>query len=123
MQVIAAAEAVVAAMSAVTAHAAILLTVVTMMYVAIQARSVVQIQDLIAALLVKPAVTILKYGLMIPIVLSWALYRGLEIGCGCFGAGMEAISYSVLIRALVILLLSLAAYIGTVFSKGSRDGT
>lgn len=59
---------------------------------------------------------------MFTFVLGWALYRGLEISCGCFGAGMEVISYSVLIRALVILLLSLSAYIGAVLSKGSRDG-
>lgn len=59
---------------------------------------------------------------MFTFVLGWALYRGLEISCGCFGAGMEVISYFVLIRALVILLLSLSAYIGAVLSKGSRDG-
>lgn len=56
-------------------------------------------------------------------VLGWALYRGLEISCGCFSAGTEVISYSVLIRALVILLISLAAYLWVVFSKGSEDGT
>jgi len=56
-------------------------------------------------------------------VLSWALFRGLEIGCGCFGAGTEVISCSVLIRALVILLISITAYLGVVLLKGSRNGT
>ncbi len=60
---------------------------------------------------------------MFTFVLGWALYRGLEISCGCFGAGMEVISYSVLIRALVILLLSLSAYIGVILLKGSEDET
>ena len=58
---------------------------------------------------------------MFTFALSWALYRGLEIGCGCFGTGMEVISYSVLIRTLVILLISLTAYIVTVFFKGNED--
>jgi len=44
----------------------------------------------------------------------WALYRGLEISCGCFGSSTGVISYSVLIRALGILLISLAAYLGVV---------
>jgi uncharacterized membrane protein YphA (DoxX/SURF4 family) len=60
---------------------------------------------------------------MFTFVLGWALYRGLEISCGCFGAGMEVISYSVLIRALVILLLSLSAYIGVILLKGTEDET
>jgi len=60
---------------------------------------------------------------MFTFVLSWALYQSLEISCGCFGAGSEVVSFSVLIRALVILLISLAAYIGTVLSKGSRNRT
>ena len=43
--------------------------------------------------------------------LSFALYHGLEINCGCFGASnTENISYATLIRACVILLLALLAY-------------
>ena len=60
---------------------------------------------------------------MFTFVLSWALYRGLEIGCGCFGAGTELISYSILIRALGILLISITAYLGVVLLKGSEDET
>lgn len=55
-------------------------------------------------------------------VLGWALYRGLEISCGCFGAGTELISYSVFIRALGILLISITAYLGMVLFKGHKDG-
>ncbi len=48
-------------------------------------------------------------------VIASALYRGLTISCGCFSAsGAEAIGYSTLIRACVILLFSIAAYIGVV---------
>ena len=44
-----------------------------------------------------------------------ALYRGLEISCGCFHASSaETISYSTLIRACVVLLFSAAAYFGVV---------
>lgn len=60
---------------------------------------------------------------MFTFVLSWALHRGLEIGCGCFGASTELISYSVLIRALGILLISITAYLGVVFLKGREDET
>ena len=49
---------------------------------------------------------------MFAFVLASALYRGLEISCGCFGVSdAEIISYSTLIRACLILLFSLAAYI------------
>ena len=49
---------------------------------------------------------------MFTFVLAWSLYQGLEISCGCFSAsGGGIISYSTLIRACVILLFSVAAYI------------
>jgi uncharacterized membrane protein YphA (DoxX/SURF4 family) len=52
---------------------------------------------------------------MFTFVLASALYRGLEISCGCFSAtGGGIISYSTLIRAFVILLFSIAAYISVV---------
>jgi hypothetical protein len=51
---------------------------------------------------------------MFTFVLSSALYRGLSISCGCFGSGGDLIGYSTVIRACVILLLSLAAYVGVV---------
>ena len=48
---------------------------------------------------------------MFTFVLSSALYRGLEISCGCFDAGGGMISYSTLIRACVMLLVSILAYL------------
>jgi len=47
---------------------------------------------------------------MFTFVIGSALYRGLEISCGCFGANVEIISYSTLIRSCLILLFSIAAY-------------
>jgi len=55
-------------------------------------------------------------GLIFTYVLASALYRGLDISCGCFGASGAAISHWTLIRAIAILLLSLSAYLhGTLF--------
>lgn len=55
---------------------------------------------------------------MFTFVLASVLYRGLAISCGCFGAsGAEIISYSTVIRAFVILLFSIAAYIGVVILR------
>jgi len=49
---------------------------------------------------------------MFTFVIASALYRGLEISCGCFSAsGGGVIGYSTLIRACAILLFSIAAYI------------
>lgn len=52
---------------------------------------------------------------MFTFVLSSALYRGLDISCGCFGAIGGVISYSTILRATLILLLSIVAYIGVVW--------
>lgn len=54
---------------------------------------------------------------MFTFVIASALYRGLEISCGCFGAGAEIISYYTVIRACVILIFSIAAYIGVVILR------
>ena len=51
---------------------------------------------------------------MFTFVLASALYRGLQISCGCFGANAEVISYFTLIRACIILLLAIVGYIGVV---------
>ncbi|MHC4645406.1 MAG: MauE/DoxX family redox-associated membrane protein [Planctomycetota bacterium] len=51
---------------------------------------------------------------MFTFVIASALYRGLQISCGCFGAHDEVINYSTLVRACLILLFSAAAYIGTI---------
>jgi uncharacterized membrane protein YphA (DoxX/SURF4 family) len=48
-------------------------------------------------------------------VIVWALYQGLDISCGCFGSGTDKVTYLTLMRALVILLVSAAAYFGAIF--------
>lgn len=55
-------------------------------------------------------------GVMFTYVLSSALYRGLEITCGCFGSA-EIIGYPTLIRALAVLLVSILAYIALVIQQ------
>jgi uncharacterized membrane protein YphA (DoxX/SURF4 family) len=55
-------------------------------------------------------------------VLASVLYRGLEISCGCFSTSGEAISYMTLIRACVILLLAVAAYISLVMLQDGAAG-
>lgn len=48
-------------------------------------------------------------------VIASALYRGLEISCGCFSSSAgDQISYLTLVRAIVILLLSLGAWLAVV---------
>lgn len=55
---------------------------------------------------------------MFAFVLASALYRGLDISCGCFSASdAGVIGYSTLIRDCVILLASIAAYIGVITLK------
>ncbi len=55
-------------------------------------------------------------GAMFTFVLASALYRGLDISCGCFTSSVGGrISYITLIRAIVILVVSGAAYLGVVF--------
>ncbi len=51
---------------------------------------------------------------MFTFVISWALYQGLRISCGCFGSGTETITYLTLIRAVGILLASLLAYVAVI---------
>jgi hypothetical protein len=49
---------------------------------------------------------------MFTFAIASALYRGLEISCGCFNPSDPAIiSYSTLLRAALILIFSIAAYI------------
>ena len=49
-------------------------------------------------------------GAMFTFAVGSAMYRGLEISCGCFSA-VGSIGYATLIRACVITLVSIAAYI------------
>jgi hypothetical protein len=64
----------------------------------------------------------LGMGAMFTFVLSSALYRGLNISCGCFSSSStEQIGYATLIRALVIMLLSAAAYLSAVFLQPPNE--
>jgi uncharacterized membrane protein YphA (DoxX/SURF4 family) len=54
-------------------------------------------------------------GVLFTFVLASALYRHLDISCGCFSnPGAGKISYLTLIRAIVITLVSASAYAGTI---------
>ncbi len=54
-------------------------------------------------------------GAMFTFVLASALWRHLDISCGCFSSSAAGkISYVTLIRAIVILLVSMAAYAGVI---------
>lgn len=46
--------------------------------------------------------------------ISWAVYHGLNIGCGCFGSGAP-VGYGPLARAIVIFCISGGAYFVEVF--------
>lgn len=55
---------------------------------------------------------------MFAFVLGSALYQGLEITCGCFGAGAtDIISYRIFLRACIILGVSFIAYVIAVFNS------
>jgi hypothetical protein len=53
-------------------------------------------------------------GAMFTFVLASALYRHLDISCGCFSSAAGKISYMTLIRAISITLFSAAAYAATI---------
>lgn len=54
-------------------------------------------------------------GILFTCVLASALYNGLKITCGCFGAGdSDIITYKTLLRAAVIMLLSIVAYLSCI---------
>jgi uncharacterized membrane protein YphA (DoxX/SURF4 family) len=54
---------------------------------------------------------------MFTFVIASALYRGLDIGCGCFGSQTDIISYFTLVRSGAILFVSILAYLGAIFLK------
>jgi uncharacterized membrane protein YphA (DoxX/SURF4 family) len=59
---------------------------------------------------------------MFSYVLGLALHKGLEITCGCFGAGStDIVNYTTLIRAIAILLASLGAYLCAIFLHPSSS--
>jgi len=53
---------------------------------------------------------------MFTFVIVSALYRGLDISCGCFGSSAEIINYYTAIRTSLILLVSIGGYIGVVLA-------
>jgi len=61
-------------------------------------------------------------GAMFSFVIASALYRGLNISCGCFSASsVEQIGYTTLIRALLIMIISAAAYLSVVFLQPRKE--
>jgi putative oxidoreductase len=55
---------------------------------------------------------------MFSLALVSALWRGLEISCGCFSlADQNVISYLTVIRAVILLIVSAAIYIYAVFGE------
>jgi hypothetical protein len=60
-------------------------------------------------------------GAMFTFVLASALWRHLDISCGCFSSSAAGkISYATLIRAIAITLLSSAAYAGVILLQPRR---
>jgi hypothetical protein len=57
----------------------------------------------------------LGMGVLFTFVLSSALWRQLDISCGCFSSSAGKISYLTLIRAIVITLVSASAYVAAIF--------
>ena len=61
-------------------------------------------------------------GAIFSFVIGSALCRGLNISCGCFSASStEQIGYMTLIRALVIMLISVIAYLSIVFLQPHKE--
>jgi uncharacterized membrane protein YphA (DoxX/SURF4 family) len=57
-------------------------------------------------------------GAMFSFAIASALYRALNISCGCFStSNTEQIGYLTLIRACMIVLLSIAAYISVIILR------
>ena len=60
-------------------------------------------------------------GALFTFVLASALYRGLEISCGCFSSsGTGQIGYLTFLRAVAITLCSAAAYAGVLFLQSRQ---
>lgn len=60
-------------------------------------------------------------GAMFTFALSWAIYHNLDINCGCFGAGASQIGYGTLIRAILITILSLVAYLWMILKPAANS--
>jgi len=60
-------------------------------------------------------------GVLFTFILASALYRQLDISCGCFNNAVASkISYLILIRAIIITVLSIAAFCGTLLLAPRR---
>jgi uncharacterized membrane protein YphA (DoxX/SURF4 family) len=61
-------------------------------------------------------------GALFTFVIGSAIYRGLNISCGCFSAStVEQIGYSTLIRASMIMLLSMVAYVAAIMRRSDSS--
>lgn len=56
-------------------------------------------------------VLLLMVVFMAAILSAWA--RGIDINCGCFGTGTEAISYKEIVRDIIFLIMALLTFIKT----------
>jgi hypothetical protein len=63
----------------------------------------------------------LGMGVLFAFVLSSALWRQLDISCGCFSSSAGKISYLTLIRAVVITVLSAGAYAVAIFLQPPEE--
>ncbi len=53
---------------------------------------------------------------MFIVAITWALYQGLGISCGCFGPGTDVIGYGTLARAILIFVVSGLVYLVELFT-------
>ncbi len=66
----------------------------------------------------------MSMGVLFSFVLASALWRHLDISCGCFASSTaEKIGYSTLLRAIVIALVSGAAYGATILMPARNAGS
>jgi putative oxidoreductase len=64
----------------------------------------------------------ISMGAIFSFAVASALQRGLNISCGCFSkSSTEQIGYITLIRSLVIMLISVVAYLSVVFLQPRKE--
>lgn len=54
--------------------------------------------------------------------MGWAMARGLDVDCGCFGGGAQSVGKETLIRDTVILAVGLVAMWGAFAQAGKDEG-
>jgi Methylamine utilisation protein MauE len=58
---------------------------------------------------------------MFTVAIAWALHRGLNISCGCFGmSGNDRITHLTLIRTVLMLAASIVAYVVVILQTEKR---